>query len=430
MLPWKVAEPEMESARQDMLAGVGRVFKRAGRLFDFIPLTTAGLILTLVIAAAVYYRGVGELDMVTLAAGGALLAVQLLAMVAVIVATLVMRSRISSREQPTFLELVSGRRTHSGFSVGFWYYVPLVRLSWTVREFSAETTAEPHRGRLRELLKCKRRGLTTGVTRRFTVTDTLGLSSLSWQQYSPGRARALPYPGRLEQPDILLSLVSGEDISDPRGDPQGDRVDMRQYQKGDPMKFILWKVYSRSGKVMVRVPERALAARPRACCYLLSGNDDEASAALARVLIQMDMLGEEWRFGANGRDRDAVRKDDAFGLLALSGNQTETDCHDLRRFLIQAEKDGYGFCLVLAPPGPKSLADKVYDLLNRSGMNSEVWIGLDLEDKSESRWLSALDILESRPLEPRRIHDAWGGRATLIERTTGRVMARTQGRGR
>ena len=91
------------------------------RLFDYIPLTVAGFLLTLVLAAAVYYRGVGELDMVTLAAGGALLAVQLLAIVAVVVATIVLRSRISGPDQPTSLELVSGRETHSGFSVRLWY---------------------------------------------------------------------------------------------------------------------------------------------------------------------------------------------------------------------------------------------------------------------------------------------------------------------
>lgn len=430
MLPWKVAKPKMESTGNDMLHRAAKIFKKAGRLFDWIPFTASGLILTLILAAAVYYRGVGELDMVTLAAGGALLVVQLLAIVVVVVATLIVRRQIVRREQPTFLELVSGREVHSGYSVPFWYYVPLIRLNWSVREFAAVTQNEPHRGTLREVVKCERRGLTQGVTRRFTVTDTLGLSSLSWEQHSPGRARVLPHPGCLEQPDILLSLVSGEDISDPRGDPQGDRVDMRQYQKGDPMKFILWKVYSRSGKVMVRVPERALAARPRACCYLLSGAHDEASAALARVLIQMDMLGEEWRFGAQGRERDAVQKEDAFDLLALSGNESEANCKDLQRFLLQSEKDGYGFCLVLAPPGNKRLAEQVYDLLNRSGMNSEVWIGLDFEKENGRGWLGALNVLQSQSLQPREIHETWSGRATLIERSTGRVMARTQGRGR
>ncbi|MCA9776427.1 MAG: hypothetical protein KC800_06920, partial [Candidatus Eremiobacteraeota bacterium] len=109
MLPWKVAKPKMESTGNDMLHRAAKIFKKAGRLFDWIPFTASGLILTLILAAAVYYRGVGELDMVTLAAGGALLVVQLLAIVVVVVATLIVRRQIVRREQPTFLELVSGR---------------------------------------------------------------------------------------------------------------------------------------------------------------------------------------------------------------------------------------------------------------------------------------------------------------------------------
>ena len=49
MLPWKVAKPKMESTRNDMLHRAGRIFKKAGRLFDWIPFTASGLILTLIL---------------------------------------------------------------------------------------------------------------------------------------------------------------------------------------------------------------------------------------------------------------------------------------------------------------------------------------------------------------------------------------------
>lgn len=407
-----------------------RLWRRARIFLGVFPFTPGGFLLGLVLLATVFYRGIRELDMVALAAGGALLFIQLIVTLVVGGGFFYFRRLLSRTEQPSFLELTSGKEVSTGYSVPYWSYVPLLRLGWTVEEFDARASTESHRGRLREILKCGRRGLSGELTRRFSVSDTLGLASLSWKQHSPGRVRVLPHPGRLDQPDILLSLVSGEDISDPRGDPTGDRVDMRQYQRGDPMKFILWKVYSRSGKVMVRVPERALAARPRACCFLLSGPHDEASAAIARVVIQYDMLGEQWRFGANGREHEAVRKDDALDLLALSGNETAPDCEHLQRFLIQAEQDGYGFCLVLAPPGSKSLADEVLGRLSRSGMNSEVWIGMDLESGLESNWLKVLQASREQAPEAQAVHSDWGGRATIIERNSGRVLARTRRPGR
>lgn len=426
MSPREAVRAKMRVLQNKIVSAARRLYRKLRRPLGYVPVTWTGLLLSVVFGLAVYYRGVAELDLVALAAGTALLAIQALAILFVVVGTYFFRKTLTRREQPTFLELVSGKEVHSGFAVPCWFYLPMLRIDWTVEEFEADVSTERHGGQLREALTCERRGLNSGLTRRFTVTDTLGLSSLSWEEFCPGRVRVLPYRGRLEQPDILLSLVSGEDISDPRGDPQGDRVDMRQYQKGDPMKFILWKVYSRSGKVMVRVPERALAARPRACCYLLSGERDEATAALARVLIELDMLGDEWRFGANGRARDAVTKDDALDLLALSGNETTPDCHDLQRFLEEAEQQGYGFCLVLAPPGSRGLANQVFDLLDRSGMNSEIWIGLDAEPPSDNKWLAVLQSLEEKPADPRKIHDEWKGRATLVERTSGRVMARRQ----
>lgn len=403
---------------------LGRLLKRVGGYF---PLTWAGLFLSLGLVAAVYHKGLGELDLVALAAGIALTLVLLLSILSVIAATLFLRRRISEQSHESFLELVSGRQVLSGYSIPFWTYVPFIRIGWEVEEFSSRVALLPQASRLREALNCGRRGLREQLTRRFTVSDTLGLSSLSWSVRRGGRIRVLPDLGCLDQPQILLSLISGEDISDPRGDPNGDRVDMRQYQKGDPMKFILWKVYSRSGKVMVRVPERALAARPRACCYLLAGPDDEASAALARALLERHMLGQEWRFGADGKAEHAHRLSDALDLIALSGNREQSSVTGLQSFLARAEKDGYGFCLVLAPPANKEFSESVYQCLGRSALRSEVWIGIDAPERERSSWLKPLQFIQSKGLSPRDLHATWGAKATLVERNSGRVLARSQG---
>lgn len=403
-----------------------QLWRRLRRIAGYVPLTPAGLVLVLGLFFAIRYRGMAQLDLVALAAGVGLAVVLVLGIAAVILGTFWVRRRLETEEHPSYLELTSGKQVHSGFALKFPWYVPLVRLHWTVEGFAAEVEVKAQGGRLRELLTCHRRGLAQGLSRRFTVTDTLGLSAISWDQDFSGGIRVLPYRGRLEQPNILLSMVSGEDLSDPRGDPEGDRIDMRQYQKGDPMKFILWKVYSRSGKVMVRVPERALAARPRSCCYLISGQEDEASAALARVLLELRMLGDEWRFGADGTSGYATQKQPALDMVARSGNHTRSDSRALNQFMTDAEKEGYGFCLILAPPGSKELAEEITRCAHHSRMNCDIWVGMDIKPQAEGTWLRALQALEPEGTSARTVHQYWGGRATLVERASGQVMVRTQ----
>lgn len=418
-----------QSGKQEDLKDRAKVWwGELRRLIGYIPLTAGGLCLALGLSAALYYQGIHQLDLVALAAGAGVLIVLALSIIAVILGTLITHQTLRNTDQPTFLELMSGKQVLSGYALRRWWYVPLVRLDWEVLDFSSEIEIESHKGYLRERLRCQRRGLKHGITRKFTVSDTLGLASISWTADSPGRVRVLPYPGGLAQPNILLSLVSGEDISDPRGEQQGDRVDMRQYQKGDPMKFILWKVYSRSGKVMVRVPERALSARPRSCCYLLSGPGDEASAALARVLLEMRMLGREWRFGADGRAGFVNQLPDALDLVALSGNVEKASAKGLHDFLKLSEHDGYGFCLVLCPPGDKELARDVTRVLASSRLNYEIWIGIDTfnREREDSTWLKSLRVLEETGIDATAVQKTWGGQATLIERDTGRVLVRTE----
>lgn len=396
----------------------------------FIPLSWSGLALALGLGTAVKYLGLKKLDMVALAGGVGLLACLVLSMVAVLIGALWLRRCLSKVDTPTYLELVSGDRVMSGFALKVGWFLPLVRVSWEVKDLEAQVDRVSSWGLWDEYITCHRRGLQSGLTRRFQVTDTLGLASFCWDVHFPGKVRVLPTPGKLESPDILLSLVSGEDLSDPRGDPQGDRVDMRQYQKGDPMKFILWKVYSRSGKVMVRVPERALAARPRACCYLVSGPHDEASAALARVLLELGLLGEEWRFGADGTPGHCNTLHDALDMVARSGNVAESDGKNFQEYLSLAEKDGFGFCIVLAPPMSDRVVENVDHCLSRSRMRSDIWAGIDLSEETNPKWYHRFSFLQAEGITPEAAHKTWKGRATIVARGTGQVMRKSQDVGR
>jgi hypothetical protein len=146
-------------------------------------------------------------------------------------------------------------------------------------------------------------------------------------------------------------MAEGDDLSDPYAEPKGDRVEMRQYAPGDPLRMVLWKVYARSGKMMVRTPERSVAERKRGCAYLVTSPKDDATAAAARVAIERGLLGDDWSFAADGVDREADNRDEAFEIIARSGEARPEDrAARLGAFLASREAEGYQFCLLFIPP--------------------------------------------------------------------------------
>ena len=169
---------------------------------------------------------------------------------------------------------------------------------------------------------------------------------------TPGGVRFAPRTGHLRNLAVLEGLTAGEELSDPRGGPFGDPIDMRRYAHGDSPRLILWKIFARSRKLLVRVPERALAARTRTCAYLVAGPGDEASAALARAVVEQGLLGEGWRFGADGSAEAAHTAAGALDALVASGNAATGAPGDLTGFLRRAEQDGFAHCVLFLPPRP------------------------------------------------------------------------------
>ena len=69
---------------------------------------------------------------------------------------------------------------------------------------------------------------------------------------------------------------------------------------GDSVKNIIWKVYARSRQLNVRLPEHSVFQSKKTLAFLLTSENDEAAAAVARVALQSGALGEDWAFGADG----------------------------------------------------------------------------------------------------------------------------------
>ena len=86
-----------------------------------------------------------------------------------------------------------------------------------------------------------------------------------------GPIEVLPHLGGIRRLPVLTSLTGGEEFPHPMGLEDGDRVELRRYVPGDSARFIHWKVFGRTRKLMVRVPERALSRARRTVAYLVAG---------------------------------------------------------------------------------------------------------------------------------------------------------------
>ena len=235
---------------------------------------------------------------------------------------------------------------------------PLVEVNWRwLDPEPVEVSWSLEAGEAFEEFTFPRRGQVHSVEREFEIADVLGFACIRFRSKQILRCDVLPTPQALDRSAFVTSFHTGEDLADLRGEPVGDRVDMRQYAAGDPPKLLLWKLYARTGKLMVRQSERAVSPTPRTCAYLVSGPQDEIAAGLMRSILESGLLGQGWRFGADGNQGHCSVVEEALTFLARSGNPGHS-C-GLAAFLEQASRDGFSGCLVILPSQPGAWMDAV-----------------------------------------------------------------------
>jgi hypothetical protein len=234
----------------------------------------------------------------------------------------------------------------------------------------------------------------------------------------------------LRQPQVIRGLASGSDQSHADGRADGDPFDTRRYTPGDPIRFVLWKVFAKSRALIVRTPERALSPVEHTVAYLVSGRGDEPSAGAARIALDVGAFGDDWRIGADGSRVLARTKDEALALLTQSADVTEGDAGTgLGRFLDEAGEPGR--LVIFVPPRPGPWLGRVASIVREHGRRVDFVVGTDGFDVRPKvrRLLERADDLtaeeQGTPLEElRSVVRALGGgthgaRVVVVDRRTG-----------
>lgn len=375
-----------------------------------LPWSAPGLALTLTVAAGTYYFGIKQSDYILLITGGALLGAALLDILVVFFTALYLgRSfKVQSREQQRsghHLKMVTGTPSLSGKKLSPWL-PPLIEATTSILNPSyldCDWKRNVAKEREEWLVSEKRCLLEENfkLRRRIIVKDVLGFAAIDWEQEEPVSLAVMPKPLSLQAQSILRARFLGDDIPDPTGEPHGDRVDMRQYSPGDPPRLLLWKVYARTGKLMVRVPETSITSAPRTCAYLVAGPDDERLASVARTIVEANLLGQGWWFGADGSDLSVERVEQALHLIARSGNPDVETGHGLAAFLRKAAGEGFGSCLVLVPPTDGQWVEKVAAAISRSPLAvTLLTVGSAAPTVKEPKWRQWVFYGEERRTDP------------------------------
>lgn len=370
-----------------------RVVRRLG---GHIPLSLPGAILLSTVALGTYYFGSHLNDYVLLVTGGALLLAALVDILVVVFTALFLRYhfRRQTREHLASgyrLNMITGTPVPSGRTLPR-VLPPLIEASTHILapdQFDSEWKRSPDGKRQEWLVSHKRCLLEENfhLRRRVVVKDVLGISALDWEHEELISLTVNPPPLPVQDQNILRARFRGDDLSDPSGEPEGDRVDMRRYAPGDPPRLILWKIYARTGKLMVRVPESSITSVPRTCAYFVSGDGDEALASLARTIVEENFLGQGWLFGADGSATSVDHKEQALRLIARSGNPGVESGPGLPQFLKRAYDEGFGSCILLVPPAEGEWEESVAASISQSPIEiTLLTVGSVSQREKQPKW--------------------------------------------
>lgn len=432
--PWRRLSQRLSPS---WLAGprAQRVRAVLARVTDLFPWTPLGVALGAGAYAALRIFAYAQLDLVWLVTGYAALGLCALAPLFVLPGALWLRVRSAPTQRDRLL-LETGQSALTGYAQPSLLWVPLLQVRWEwLAPADAQVDRQHQRGAWLERVAFRERGEHAAIVRRVVVEDPFGLSRVAFRSVQARTVVVLPRIGALRQLPSLASLAAGSDLPHPMGMEDGDRLELQRYTPGDPARFIHWRVFARTRRLMVRRPERAVAVAKRCAAFLIAGPHDDASAAVARLSLERNLLGNDWVFGTDLAPSGVSRVDAALQQIIDSVQAREAAGRGLGAFVTQVDKQGPASLIVFAPPEPGAWVDTVSQLARRRQLR--VVVGVDSVDVAVARpwWLRLLTLrpstegVNAQGVES-LVHTL--GRAgvpvSVLDRSTGRPLGAAQQR--
>lgn len=401
-------------------------------LVDHLPLTWSGLILG-ALGAFVYFEfAESEADFVLMGFGLAAMALVATSIVAVAIAAPLYAWRVTRRSSGLPESLSVGIEHETAFHASRLPFVPIVsaRHEWARPEAVLVRLTKDARfpGRWVEHVTPLERGRFELVERRFILEDVFGFARVRFTRRWVTPLRIQPVAGRADL-SLAIRRATDDGYSHPSGQPLGELVEMRRYAAGDPVRHILWKVFARSRRLMVRQPERAIAPKPAMVGFFVAGRGDEPSASTARLFLENGLLGADFVFSAEGARRPTSDVGEAIEQVIESRDFRDSGADGLSSLLRSVDRGRLDNLVIFAPAADGPWVDKVLHAARRLPMPPTVVMTVDgaldlATDKKgkrsrllfrKSRTLtsfaevpSVYDRLRSAGIEPRVVHRGTG----------------------
>jgi hypothetical protein len=425
----------IRSSRPAQIAAAGWRWIQA--VIGWVPFSFPGLIALPALVASLYFLGVKRHDSVVLGMTACGLFLAAAGVVVVTLTAIAVRVLLIATPSVETLRLESGVPTRTGLSLGWLHWNPLVTIDvrWD-HPLDVEIRAVSRGGRLVEEATAHGRAWSDAIVRRVRVADVLGLSRVTFRVKHRQAVRALPSRGRAETIDILAQHKPGEGLGHPDGMPEGDLIDARKYGPGDPLKLVLWKVYARAGRMLVRTPERAVAPCDKILAYFVAGPGDERSAELARAALDLGRLGNDYLFAADGDSTTTSTAADAVEAIARSVNARSYGGDGFASFLNQGTSRQVRSCVIFAPARRGAWVEAVVAGIRGFDGRAAVLIGVDESHLTAPasrmrRWLLSNAAADGSLAEMHEITatlTAAGARVSVLHAGTGeRIPATTNG---
>lgn len=318
------------------------------KIIGWIPLTFRSILLIPLLIWLRQSYGIARTDFVllVLSEGGIFLIA--FSIFIVTLAALFLRFRTKKGSGESY-QIATEQEFQTEFKICKIDWIPFItiELNWKAPK-GVQASLRSSRGILSEEIIPSERGIEDKIIRQLKIVDLFGLARIRFEESENRKIKIFPALLNLQLKPVFKQLGGGDFISHPLGEAVGDRADLRRYVRGDPLKHILWKIYARTRKLMVREVERSISPEHKIFIYFIASPKDNIAASVTRTALEKGEFGSNFVFLADGGKSPTSDPQEAVEQLIHSIHARNQSAQKLKYFLDHAQAEAVSSCFVFA----------------------------------------------------------------------------------